>query len=743
MKLGLVLLFPTLCVGIGSAQFERSYHPTVNGLRQFIDSRVSGEADQFQWSEDSSALGYRIRLRDATRFYVVSSSTWSPASAFDHAKMADALTAIGANNVRADNLPISNVTPLGAGKVALLHNNVRYEYNPADNTLTRIAPPPRERPRFDHSFRIANHNVMFTPSRGGEEIAVTTVGEEGNRFTQTINSPTGEVAIFIRTIPGDDVRMPMIRSVPSEGFRPEVITIPYTLPGDKLPQYQIWTYRVGDKEAKEVAIEPVDYFGPPSFSWSSDGRRARYVQTHRGHNRVRLIEIDAYNGTAKVLVDEQSDKSIAPAIVFHRVFDDGAYIAWASERDGWTHLHWINGLTGQAERQITKGEWVVRSIERVDEYRRQAIITASGREPNQNPYYIDYYSLNLTTGGIRRITQGNGNHRAVFSPNGQWMVDTWSRMDMPPISVIREVATGQEVVKLAETDIQALRQAGYTMPEIFSAKGRDGQTDIWGVIWRPKNFDPNRKYAVVRSTYSGPHGSHVPVNWSPYSREQMLAEAGFIVVMMDGMGTLNRGREFHRVSYKNLGDAGLPDAKLWIQAAAKKYPYMDLSRVGIFGFSAGGYDAMRAMLVDGDFYKAAVSYCGNHDHRTDKTWWNEAWMGYPVGPRYDEQSNVTNAHLLKGDVLLIAGELDDNVNAYAGTLRLVDALVKANKSFDMLFMPGRNHNLGEMYLVRRMIDYFVDKLGSATAPESQERVTPREPLERAPLMPAPVSSLSR
>ena len=242
------------------------------------------------------------------------------------------------------------------------------------------------------------------------------------------------------------------------------------------------------------------------------------------------------------------------------------------------------------------------------------------------------------------------------------------------------------------------------------AKGRDGVTDIHGVIYKPTHFDPDRSYPVIEKIYAGPHGSFVPKAFRPYHSAQSMAEHGFIVVQIDGMGTSNRSKAFHDVCWKNIGDAGFPDRIAWMREAARTRPYMDLNRVGIYGGSAGGQNTLRGLLAHGDFYKVGVADCGCHDNRMDKIWWNELWMGWPLGPHYEEQSNVTQAHRLEGDLLLIVGELDRNVDP-ASTLQVVDALIKADKPFDMLVMPGVGHGAaGTPYGQKRMTSFFVEHL---------------------------------
>jgi dipeptidyl aminopeptidase/acylaminoacyl peptidase len=270
-------------------------------------------------------------------------------------------------------------------------------------------------------------------------------------------------------------------------------------------------------------------------------------------------------------------------------------------------------------------------------------------------------------------------------------------------------------MELERADISAYAATGIRLPEIFVSKARDGKTDIWGIIFRPSDFDSSKKYPVIEQIYAGPQGSFVPKNFAMYGEQQSLAELGFIVVQIDGMGTYNRSKSFHDVCWKNIADAGFPDRILWIKALAGKYPQVDTSRVGIYGTSAGGQNAAGAVLFHPGFYDAAVAACGCHDNRVDKQWWNEQWMGYPVGKHYDEQSNVTHAHKLQGALLLIVGEADENVPPES-TYRVADALIKAGKEFDFLAVPGLGHSDGGPYGRKKKRDFFVKELLSVDPP---------------------------
>jgi dipeptidyl aminopeptidase/acylaminoacyl peptidase len=352
----------------------------------------------------------------------------------------------------------------------------------------------------------------------------------------------------------------------------------------------------------------------------------------------------------------------------------------------------------------------VRGVDRVDAAKRQIWFHAGGIHPGQDPCYVHYARVNFDGTGLVLLTEGNGTHAIDYSPDGRFLIDTYSRLDLPPVMELRRVEDGKLICELERADISALVAAGWKMPEPFVATGRDGHTDIYGVIFRPSNFDPGKRYPVIEHIYAGPHGSFVPKAFQAAYGPQALAELGFILVQIDGMGTSNRSKAFHDVCWKNLGDAGFPDRILWLRAAAAKYPYMDLTRVGIYGGSAGGQSAVRALEAHGDFYKVAVADCGCHDNRMDKVWWNELWMGWPVGPHYAAQSNVTNAARLQGKLLLIVGELDRNVDP-ASTMQVVNALIRANKDFDLLVIPGAGHGAAESpYGARRRQDFFVRHL---------------------------------
>jgi dipeptidyl aminopeptidase/acylaminoacyl peptidase len=484
---------------------------------------------------------------------------------------------------------------------------------------------------------------------------------------------------------------------------------PYAQPGDEFTSYEMFVFRPDDKQSLKVKTERYDFLGMPVPVWRRDNRRYfTYEKTDRGHQRFRIIEVDGLTGTTRNIVDEKTNTFIYESRIFTHHLKNSNEIIWTSEKDGWRHIYLVDAVKGSV-RPITKGAWVVRNIDNVDEKKREIWFSASGMNSGEDPYNIHYYRIGFDGKNLINLTPATGNHQVQFSPDRKYFIDTYSQPAVAPVTELRRTADGKLLLELEKADISAYLGTGAPLPEVFVAKGRDGQTDIWGVVCRPGKFDPAKRYPVIENIYAGPQDAFVPKSFMTYGEMQSMAELGFIVVQMDGMGTANRSKAFHDVCWQNLADAGFPDRIRWIKALAVKYPYVDTTRVGLYGTSAGGQNALGGLLFHPEFYTAAVASCGCHDNRVDKQWWNEQWMGYPVGKHYEEQSNVTNAHKLKGDLLLIVGEADTNVPPES-TYRVADALIKSGKTFDFLAVPGMGHSDGGPYGRKKKRDFFVKTL---------------------------------
>jgi dipeptidyl aminopeptidase/acylaminoacyl peptidase len=584
---------------------------------------------------------------------------------------------------------------------------------------------------------IKDYNLYLRNLETNQEFALSSDGTAEDAYSEHLHwSPDSQKLVVVRIRKGEDRKVYVIESSPKEQLQPKLHTFSYAKPGDKI---DISSPQLFDVVRKcRTPISDQLFPNPWSISeirWAPDSSRFTFLYNQRGHQVLRIVSVDAVSGETRAIIDEHSstfidyeskqfsyyldpvrkDSSfVVPTTEKESRFSNGVdatkEIIWMSERDGWNHLYLYDAQNGSVKNQITKGQWVVRDVEHVDEAKRQIWFRAGGIRDGQDPYYVHFCRVNFDGSDLIILTEGDGNHEIEFSPDRRFFLDKWSRVEQPPITELRSAADGKLVCELERADWSKLLETGWRSPERFVAKGRDGKTDIYGIIIHPSNFDPNLKYPVIEEIYAGPQGAFVPKSFGLQTRQRTIAELGFIVVQIDGMGTSYRSKAFHDVCWKNLGDSGFPDRILWMQAAAAKYPYMDITRVGIYGGSAGGQSALRALLAFGDFYKVAVADCGCHDNRMDKIWWNELWMGWPVGPHYEEQSNVTNAHKLQGKLLLTAGELDRNVDP-ASTMQVVNALIKADKDFELLIVPGQGHGVGETpYTSRRRMDFFVRHL---------------------------------
>jgi len=569
----------------------------------------------------------------------------------------------------------------------------------------------------DKKYRVLlrDYNLILETVGQGES-ALTTDGTAGNAYQADVAwAPDSAALVATKTVPGQEHLVHMVESSPAGQIQPKLHSDRYLKPGDVLPQPRPVLIQLADRQPKLIDNARFPNFytedGRMEYRWQPDSGSFTFTYNQRGHQVFRIISVDRATAAARALVDEQSGTFIDyNEKTWHRFLDETHELIWMSERDGWCHLYLFDATNGQIKNQITAGNWVVRKVESVDEKTRQVWFYASGVRAGEDPYHQHLCRVNFDGSGFIRLTEGDGNHQVKFSPGREWFMDVWSRVDLPEVTELRRTADGTRVLELERGDAAALLAAGWQMPERFTAKGRDGVTDILGVIIRPSHFNPQQSWPVLEEVYAGPHGAFAPLDFGLTQRQHQLAELGFIVVQVDGMGTNYRGKKFHEICWKNLADAGFPDRIAWMKAAAATRPWMDLKRVGIYGGSAGGQSALRALIDYGDFYRAAAADCGCHDNRMDKIWWNEQWMGWPVDESYERSSNVVHAKRMSGHLLLTVGELDTNVDP-ASTMQVVNALIKAGKDFEFLPVPGANHGVGESpYGSRRRMDFFVRNL---------------------------------
>jgi dipeptidyl aminopeptidase/acylaminoacyl peptidase len=697
------------------------------------------------WLDKTDRFWYHKVGPKGSEFLLVDADRNTVASAFDHEKLAAALARLTKKEYSAGDLPFDTIEFTDDQKA------VRFDLEDAQWTCTLTDYDCKREPNEDSGEALSpdkkwnafvkDHNLYIKNVSTGATTQLTQDGVRGwdyatplpslrllvEQGTQDVKqpasvfwSPDSSRLITYRIDSRTSARFTSIQFVPPNQLRPKAYDVVYPLPGEMLAQAEPIIFEVPSGKRTEVKALPIElpFQDGPGFEWSPDSKTIFYDYDERGFKAKEIRIIDPETGDQKVVLREHSDQYVDPGETFFRFDHATGEIILASERDGWNHLY-LYGKNGQLENQITQGEWVVRQIEYVDEKNRRIFFLAGGREKNEDPYQTHLYSIGFDGKGLTLLTPQNANHSVSVSPDGAFFVDNYSRVDLPGESVLRRAKDGSEVRVLEKSDISGLQSTGWKPPEPFQGKAADDKTDLYGLIWRPSNFDSSKNYPIIEHVYTGPQGFFVPKTFGGMLRLQSIAELGFVVVMIDGRGTTGRSRAFHWFSYRNLGGV-FEDHVDMIKQMAARFSYMDIDRVGIFGTSAGGYEAAHAMLVFPEFYKVCVSISGDHDARLDKAWWNEAYQGYPVQDDYAAQSNVIMADRLKGHLLLEHGDIEDNVHPVE-TMRFVDALMNANKSFDMLLVPNMYH--GESgshapYLVKRRWDYFVQHLLRATPPEN-------------------------
>lgn len=717
------------------------------GLRESWQYLTRDVAWPARWTPDGSAFTYRKTVEGGFTFETVDARTLDRSPAFDQERLALALGKALGRPVQALRLPFETFDYAGDRKTIVFSLDesgwhcslVEYRCEaqvdanrprgfgvvrdlsvPADNH-------PRQSPDGRREALVEDDNLVVRKAGGGDAVRLSSDGSAGDFYDpETIAwSPDSRRLMIYRVRPGYSRHVLRVEAAPAGQGQPALRSQLYPKPGDAVDQEQPVLFDVasGRQTVIDAALFPNAYqLSAPR--WRPDGNSAVFDYVKRGFGQVRIIAVDAVTGVAHAAVTEDASTFVYADRRFAQDLGPaGNEIVWESERDGWNHLYLIDGRSGRVKNRITRGNWVVRDVVRVDEKKRQVWFAAGGMNAGEDPYFRHYYRIDFDGRNLTPLTPERADHVASFSPDMTLFIDNYSRVDLPNVSELRRADNGALIASVTKGDISRLTAAGFRAPEVFTAKGRDGTTDIWGLVVRPRNYDPTRKYPVIENIYAGPHDSFVPKGFWPFGYHsggdkvigmQALADLGFIVVQIDGMGTANRSKAFQDVAWKNLQDSGFPDRIAWHRALAARDPAYDIGRVGIYGASAGGQSTLNALLFHSDFYKAGVAYAGCYDNRMDKISWNEQWLGWPVDASYSSASGVDNAARLRGKLFLIVGEQDSNVDP-ASTMQVADALIKADKDFDLLVVPGGEHSVGRStgpidYVTRRQFEFFVRAL---------------------------------
>jgi dipeptidyl aminopeptidase/acylaminoacyl peptidase len=732
------LLFIPLCI---SAQTIDSLYKRADSFRDQYAAKYYYGISAIDAIEKTDLFWYLTQTPRGMEFRIIDVTGKKTSSAFDQQRVASLLSDFkDLNKIEPYNLPFRSVI-FNQSVDTLKFSVENFDYTIALKEYSISREPVRnDQNRYWGSVQRENSNRKVKSPDGKREAYIS----EGNLWVTDLTtevskqlsydgtdyeyyssdiywSPDSKKLVSCRYRPGGDRKLLLISSSPKNQLQPLTYSYDYPKPGDALPiRRPVLFIPDEDKQITFDVPNVEQQYSLGRIDWDENSEYFTFHFNRRGHQQYVVYSGDI-NGRLYPIVDERADTFIYYNKISANWLKKGKELLWVSERDGWSHLYLYDVPSGKVKKQITSGEWVVKDVIHVDEDNRTVIIKACGMDKNEDPYLEKYYKVSLDNEKLTALTPENANHSVTFSSDYKYMVDSYSRVDLKPSVVVRSVINGNVIYKPEnQPDISKAVEAGWRVPEVFTAKGRDGVTDIWGVIIRPANFDPNKKYPVIEYIYAGPHDSHVPKSFSMVHRCSELSELGFITVMIDGMGTANRSKAFHDVCWQNLKDAGFPDRIAWIKSAAEKYPEMDIEKMGIYGTSAGGQNAMGALLFHPEFYKVGVASCGCHDNRMDKMWWNEQWMGYPVGKHYAESSNVVNAHLLEGQLMLMLGELDNNVDP-SSTLQVVNELIKHNKEFEFVILPGAGHTDGGKYGERKRRDFFVKHLLNEKTPDWNQK----------------------
>ncbi len=735
-----------------------------------------------RWVQGGARFWYRVDVPGGAAFNVVETATGARTALFDPARLAAAMSVAAETSYAPGRLPFRELE-LGSddrdlGVVVFNAGARRFTCTVTSYSCT-VGDTLPDQSRFARSpdgkweAFIAGSNLWVRPRGGGDSIQLTTDGVERYGYGYPVPRP-GQIRLhrFGRPIlqwspdsrkiaveRADERRVLSLDLISFTAQRPVHYSYPYALPGDSvIPMIDIYIADVATRKVVKVDVPPqsmsVNGFNGMSDStwmtvkWAAASDRLYFTHVDRGPRHVVLYEADATTGAARPILRDSAktylelnlESGSPPNWYVTRRGD----VIWFSERDGWGHLYRY-GLDGRLINRITSGPWTVGTIKYVDEARGLVYFTGRGHDGTLSPYYAKLYRAALDGSGLTLLTPEDADHTISFAPNGSAFVDQYSRVDLPPVIALR-APDGRVLRELERADLSALLAIGWRYPEPFHVKGRDGVTDIYGVMYKPRHFDSTASYPVLDHIYPGPQIFPAPTSFFPtkdaglvyatMGQVQAVAELGFIVVEVDAMGTNLRSKAFHDAWYGNMGDNGIPDHIAAIKELAASRPYMDLARVGIYGHSGGGFASTDAILRYPDFFKAAISTSGNHDNRTYYYGWGERYQGLlrrdtlRKTDNYENQANYLLAGNLRGKLFLITGDLDDNVHP-AMTIRLVNALIAANKSFDFLIMPDRDHNLTqEPYVIRRSWDFWVrNLLGKEPPVDYAITPPPRQPGE--------------
>ena len=715
---------------------------------------------------------YRVMTAQGSEFVLVDPARKTRTVAFDHAKLAAALSAASGKTYEANKLPFRNITfSPDAKAVAFAASGKSWKYNVVSGKINpETAAPAAATANADNEIEspdgklaafIKDDNLWVRDTKTNQTTQLTTDGAKDYGYaTDNAGWTHSDKPVLswspdsrkIATFRQDQRTVDDMYLVTTNVGAPKLKSWKYPLPGDKdIATIERVIIEVNPAKVVRFQMAPDPHRGSLSddisssgtfddVDWSADGSQLAFVSTSRDHKEEKMRVADAATGAVRDVFSETvaTQYESGQGAINWRYLPRSKEVIWYSERDNWGHLYLYDASSGKVKNQITKGDFVVTKLLRVDEQKRQLYFLADGREPG-NPYFTHFYRIGLDGKNLTLLTPEAGNHQVMLSPSGRYFVDTYSQPDQPGVTVLRGT-DGKLIRPLEKTDISRLLATGWKPPTPITVKAADGQTDLYGLMFAPTTLNPSRKYPIINYIYPGPQGGGVG-SWSFVSARgdnQALAELGFVVVVIEGSCNPLRSKSYHDGCYGNMAENTLSDQVSGMRQLAQKYSYIDLDRAGIWGHSGGGYATAAAMFRYPDFFKVGISESGNHENRNYEDDWAERYLGLlktnaDGTTSYDNQANAIFAKNLKGKLMLAHGLMDDNVPS-SNTMLVVEALTKANKSYDLVVFPNAAHGYGAYspYMTRRRWDYFVQNLAGAEAPhdyEMQPKPDPRSAVQ--------------
>lgn len=731
---------------VTAADYDRAAKMLTDRATPLVDNALSN----INWIDDGS-FWYQQHDADGDTFQRFDLATGNAAPLFDRARLAKALAKPAGKTLKANSLPITGYTPGSDGSFTVQVNRgseYRCDAGRCEKVQSKggkepgVLSPDKKQQAF-----IRNWNLWVRDVGTGKETQLTTDGvvdygyatdNAGWKHTDEAIVKWSPDSNKIATFQQDQRKTGSMTLVGTNVGHPKVETWKYPLVGDKdITMVERVIIDVPSRKTVRLQMPPDQHRSTicddiacdeewMDVQWSPDGSALVFASSSRDHKQVWLREADASSGQVRTAFDEKAKTWFDSGIkgISWRYLPQSNEVLWFSQRSNWGHLYLYDLASGKQKKQITQGDWNVSEVVRVDEPSRTVWFVGTGREQGVDPYYQQLYKVGIDSGEVTLLTPENANHTIKLAPDGKHFVDTYSTFDTPPVSVLRDSNDGKVVKELARADVSRLKASGWIPPEKIVVKGRDGKTDLYGFMYKPTQFDPSRKYPIINYIYPGPQVGSVRSRSfvTAQGDNQALAELGFIVVAIDGMGTPGRSKAFHDAYAGNIGDNTLPDQVAAMKELGKRHSFIDMDRIGIWGHSGGGNATGTAMFRYPEFFKVGIAESGNHDNRNYEDDWAEKWHGLEVKDKdgnsnYDDQANQNHAKDLKGKLFLIHGMMDDNVPP-SSTLLVVDALMKANKDFDLLLLPNARHGYGDdsYYVMRRRWDYFVKHLLGAQPP---------------------------